>query len=196
VSFLVVIFSLATAVVIGVGVGIVAGYFGGRVDDWRRVIDVNLHGVAHGVDAAYPLMVKQGSGHIVNIASVAGLSPYPLTISYTASKHAVVGLSHALRAEGAALGVKVSVVCPGMIDTPIWRRSEIRGFNRDLLLQKIRPKMSAERCAAATLRGVERNEATIVVTAEAKAMWLAHRLSPSLSLWIHEALVKKVRGLA
>jgi NADP-dependent 3-hydroxy acid dehydrogenase YdfG len=63
------------------------------LDDWRRVVDVNLMGVVHGVHAIYPRMVRRGSGHIVNIASVAGLAPYPLALPYTTTKHAVVGLS-------------------------------------------------------------------------------------------------------
>jgi NADP-dependent 3-hydroxy acid dehydrogenase YdfG len=81
--------------------------------DWRRVLDVNLAGVIHGVHAVYPRMVRRRAGHIVNLASVAGLAPYPLALPYTTSKHAVVGLSQALRAEAARHGVRVSVACPG-----------------------------------------------------------------------------------
>lgn len=61
--------------------------------EWHRTIDVNLLGVVHGVHAAYPVMIRQGSGHIVNTASVAGLSPVPGLVAYAATKHAVVGLS-------------------------------------------------------------------------------------------------------
>jgi hypothetical protein len=57
-----------------------------------RVLDVNVRGVVHGVLAAYPIMVRQGSGHIVNVASLAGLGPAPLLTAYATSKHAVVGL--------------------------------------------------------------------------------------------------------
>src|SRR5512139_669743 len=63
--------------------------------DWDDVLDVNLHGVVHGIQAIYPLMVAQGSGHIVNTASMAGLIPTPGGASYGASKHAVVGVSKA-----------------------------------------------------------------------------------------------------
>lgn len=72
----------------------------------------------HGVHAAYPIMLAQGSGHIVNTASLAGLVPMPIGIPYTATKHAVVGLSLGLRAEAAGRGVRVSVVCPSFVDTP------------------------------------------------------------------------------
>ncbi|MEQ8659449.1 MAG: SDR family oxidoreductase, partial [Gammaproteobacteria bacterium] len=75
-----------------------------EIAHWRRVVEVNLMGVIHGCDAAYKQMVAQGHGHIVNIASLAGLVPFPTNASYCATKHAVVGLSQSLRAEGEALG--------------------------------------------------------------------------------------------
>nr|BFE29216.1 hypothetical protein GCM10010200_014670 [Actinomadura rugatobispora] len=89
------------------------------LDHWDRAIDINLKGVVHGVHAAYPIMLEQGAGHIVNTASLAGLVPMPVGIPYTATKHAVVGLSLGLRAEAAGRGVKVSVVCPSFVDTPL-----------------------------------------------------------------------------
>ncbi|MBW1644078.1 MAG: SDR family oxidoreductase [Deltaproteobacteria bacterium] len=95
------------------------------IDDWRSVLDVNLYGVINGVASAYPIMVEQGSGHIINTASIEGLMPFPGTISYVASKYAVVGLSNTLRLEGADLGVKVSVVCPGYIKTAIFHDSKM-----------------------------------------------------------------------
>ena len=89
---------------------------------WDRIIDINIRGVIHGVHAVYPGMVARGSGHIINTASVAGLAPAPLLVPYATTKHAVVGLSISLRAEAAAYGVKVSVLCPSAIETPILDR--------------------------------------------------------------------------
>jgi NAD(P)-dependent dehydrogenase (short-subunit alcohol dehydrogenase family) len=89
-------------------------------DNWREVIDVNLNGLINTTVDTYQLMVRQGHGHIVNMASVQGLVPLPLEAPYVTSKYAVVGLSQALRVEGRDLGVKVSVVCPGMVETPIF----------------------------------------------------------------------------
>src|SRR5262245_42224664 len=85
-----------------------------RLDDWRDVVDVNLMGVVHGVQAAYGRMIAQGFGHIINTASVAGLLPSPFMGSYTTTKHAVVGMSRALRLEAARYGVRVSTLCPGV----------------------------------------------------------------------------------
>ena len=89
---------------------------------WDRIIDVNIRGVVNGVQAAYPRMIAQGQGHIVNTASGAGLAPAPLTVAYTTTKYAVVGLSTCLRPEAAVHGVRVSVLCPGPVDTPILDR--------------------------------------------------------------------------
>ena len=96
--------------------------FGGPTDEmtkahWDRMIDVNLNGVVNGVLAAYPQMVRQGHGHIVNTASTAGLAPAVLVAAYSATKHAVVGLTGALRPEAAQHGVRVSALCPGAVDT-------------------------------------------------------------------------------
>lgn len=72
------------------------------LEHWDSIIDVNIRGVVHGVAAAYPQMVRQGSGFIVNTASMAGLAAAGQITSYVMSKHAVVGLSLALRSEAAA----------------------------------------------------------------------------------------------
>ena len=75
------------------GVNIAAEARDLTLDDWNLIIDVSLRGAIHGIHAVYPLMIKQGSGHIVNTASIAGLSPFPLSAPYSAAKSAVVGLS-------------------------------------------------------------------------------------------------------
>lgn len=167
--------------------------------DWRRVLDVNLSGVIHGVHAVYPRMVRQGFGHLVNIASVAGLAPYPLALPYTTSKHAVVGLSQALRAEARAHGVRVSVACPGMVRTPIWERSEIRGElgrGRDRLLARLPKVMSPATCAAAIVRGIAANRGIIPVTVEAHVAWWLNRLSPALAANLSQQLAGFARRLA
>lgn len=90
--------------------------------DWQWVLGVNLWGVIHGIRAFVPHLVEQGEGHVVNTASVAGLSSPPMLGPYNASKHAVVTISETLRAELAMLPdthVGVTVVCPGWVRTRI-----------------------------------------------------------------------------
>ena len=85
----------------------------------RRMIDINLHGVIFGTKLAIPGMVRRGSGHIVNIASQAGKGGFPGGATYCATKHAVVGLSEAVRAELRDTGVEVSVVMPAVVNTEL-----------------------------------------------------------------------------
>ncbi|GAA4003710.1 SDR family NAD(P)-dependent oxidoreductase [Allokutzneria multivorans] len=88
---------------------------------WERVLGVNLLGVVNGIRAFVPHLIKAGSGHVVNVASLAGLSGAPRQSAYAASKHAVVAVSEILAGEleqvGAAVGV--TVACPGFVDTPL-----------------------------------------------------------------------------
>jgi len=175
----------------GIGVGGEARDFDEQ--DWKQVLDVNVHGVIHGVMAAYPRMVKAGHGYIVNTGSVTGLFPLPGEISYTASKFAVVGLSHTLRAEAAALGVRVSVVCPGKIQTPIYETSKVVGFDRAHVFDLWPEGVSAEDCAAQILRGVAANRATIVITLHARLLWAAYRLSPRLAEFVGKRYMTQMR---
>lgn len=95
---------------------------GGRVDrtdaqEWHRVLDVNVVGVANGCAAFAPLFKQQGRGHLVNVASLAGLVHPAGMSAYTASKAAVVAMSESLNHELAPWGVQVSVVCPSFFRT-------------------------------------------------------------------------------
>jgi NAD(P)-dependent dehydrogenase (short-subunit alcohol dehydrogenase family) len=90
--------------------------------DWRWILGVNLWGVVHGVATFVPLFVEQGEGHVVNTASIAGLTTAPFLGPYNATKQAVVAVSETLykdlRAAGVS-GVGVSVLCPGFVQTRI-----------------------------------------------------------------------------
>lgn len=177
----------------GIGVGGEARHC--TPDDWRKVLDVNLYGVIHGVSAVYPLMADQGFGHIINTASIEGLAPFPGTIGYVASKHAVVGLSTTLRVEGADLGVKVSVVCPGYVKTAIFQDSELIKMDRGKMMEGLtRLKgVTPSECAKIVLNGVRRNKAIIVVTGPARLLWIMSRISPNLTIWLMRMHCRKMR---
>jgi NAD(P)-dependent dehydrogenase (short-subunit alcohol dehydrogenase family) len=90
------------------------------ISDWNRIIDVNLRGAVNGTHAAYQIMKRQGFGRIVNTASTMGLLPVGLGMpAYATIKHAIVALSTTLRAELSLEGIRISVLCPGVIQTPI-----------------------------------------------------------------------------
>ena len=158
------------------------------LDDWRYIIEVNLMGVIHGVHAAYPRMVRQGFGHIVNTASMAGWMATPMTTSYCATKHAVVGLSRSLRIEARDHGVRVSVLCPGVIRTPILVNAGRFGrtkFSVPVPLQmaqfeRFRP-MDPDRFAARALDQIARNKAIIVAPRWWYVLFWLNRLSPALA---------------
>ncbi|OBK75069.1 SDR family oxidoreductase [Mycobacterium sp. 1164985.4] len=152
------------------------------LDHWNAIIDVNIRGVVHGVAAAYPLMVRQGHGHIVNTASMAGLTAAGQVTSYVMTKHAVVGLSMALRSEAAARGVGVLAVCPAAVETPILDKGSVGGFvGRDYFLQAQGGKpYDADRLASDVLRAIEKNKPILVKPRIAHAQWMFARLAPAL----------------
>src|SRR6267378_740869 len=84
---------------------------------FRRVIDVNVVGVFLGLRHVLPVMLKQNKGSIINTASIAGLIGAPDVAVYSASKHAVIGLTKSAAQECSATGVRVNCVCPGLIDS-------------------------------------------------------------------------------
>jgi short-subunit dehydrogenase len=135
-------------------------------------------------------MLQQGYGHIVNTASLAGLVPAPRMVGYCATKHAVVGLSTALRVEAAPARVRVSVLCPGVIRTPILDGGKygkmLHPLPPDLMRrywERQRP-MPPDVFAREALRAVAANQAIIVIPSRWKVFWWLNRLSPSLGLYI------------
>lgn len=184
------------------GIGVAGEADSYTLDDWNDVFDVNLRGVVHGIQAVYPHMIRQHSGHIVNTASMAGLVASPGSVSYTATKHAVVGISKALRVEAERHGVAVSVLCPGAIRTPIltggkYGRVDMPGVSDEDILkswERLRP-MAPEKFAERALRAVLRGDAIIVVPAWWKAFWYLERLSPALSLRLAKLALKRMREI-
>jgi NAD(P)-dependent dehydrogenase (short-subunit alcohol dehydrogenase family) len=152
-----------------------------ELEHWRRVVDVNLWGVVYGTHFAFRHMARQGSGHIVNVASGYGLVPTPYAAPYACSKFAVVGLSESLRPEAAHVGVHVTVACPGYVDTPLLERSEGIGVRlSDMLSSLPFARLKPEACAAAILRGVAKQQPMVVFPGYVRALVLMYRSFPSL----------------
>jgi len=156
-------------------------------EHWDEVINVNIRGVVAGVCAAYPRMVAQRAGHIINTASLAGLVPSPLLTPYAMTKHAVVGLSLSLRAEAASHGVRISALCPGLIETPILDsagpidlpRTSFAGHGRAFLEHAMRRKpYPVDKFAKDVLQQVSQNRAVIISPPSAQlARWM-YRWAP------------------
>ena len=145
-------------------------------------------------------MMSQGFGHIVNTASMAGLMPGPGNVAYTTTKHAVVGLSKSLRAEAAQMGIRVTVVCPGAIRTPILEGGgkygkmliEIPLEKQRRLWEKFKP-MSPDIFAKKALDEVAKSRAIIIVPSRWKWFWWINRLSPSLGLSLAQKGFQKMQ---
>jgi len=138
-----------------------------NLETWRRIIDTNLWGVINGVDAVLPIMSRQGSGHIVNTASILGLIPGVYQSIYSATKYAVVGLSEALRYELASDGILVSAVCPGAVATNIFPEGATPSH-----------AISPEVAATIILHGVAQHKGIIPVGEDAEKLWSGFRSSP------------------
>jgi NAD(P)-dependent dehydrogenase (short-subunit alcohol dehydrogenase family) len=105
------------------------------LENWHRVIAIDLTGVWHCMRHQIPQMLKQGGGAIVNCASTAGLRGAATCGAYSAAKHGVVGLTKAAGLEYAGQGVRINAVCPGMIDTPMTNSEGMRELIQQLVVQ-------------------------------------------------------------
>ncbi len=147
--------------------------------DWDWVMGVNLDGVINGVTQFLPRMVEQGEGHLVNTSSSAGLFAPPGMASYVASKQAVVGLSEHLNHDLAAVGIGVSVLCPGGVATRIVEagrnRPDEHGGPEDVpdfaepIRQGISQGMPPSEVAARVLDSIREGELYIVTHEDTKA---------------------------
>ena len=155
------------------------------IDHWTKVFDVNLNGVAYGAFHAYQLMAKQGSGHIVNLSSVEGVLPFPSSVSYVGTKHAVFGITESLWVEAADMGIDLTVVCPGYIRTPMLTDSEAINTSMDVwrgsflvvLFEKL-AAASADTCAKLILKGVAKKKAIVFTPKIGWLFWLNYRIWP------------------
>jgi NAD(P)-dependent dehydrogenase (short-subunit alcohol dehydrogenase family) len=151
------------------------------LEEWRRVIEVNLYGVVHGCHTFVPRFKRQGSGHVLNIASAAGLVYSANFGPYGASKAAVVALSESLACELAGTGVGVTVACPTFFRTRIVEQGYFPNERMRAATQKLldRASLSAEGVARACLEAVEHNTLYAIPMADGRWMWRLRRLSPT-----------------
>lgn len=187
-------FGPADLLVNNAGIGVVATFLQTELDDWRRLIDINLMGVVHGCRAFIPAMIERGTGgHVVNLSSQAGFQANPALTAYSTTKFAVFGLSEALRAELHPHRIGVTAVCPGVVNTAITRTSTVRGDHaaeRQQKLQSVYAKRGygPEKVAAAILKAVARDRAVAPITPEAHLGYALSRLLPPASRWLSAKL--------
>jgi NADP-dependent 3-hydroxy acid dehydrogenase YdfG len=148
----------------------------------RTMVDINLHGVIFGSKLALKRFIPRGSGHLVNIASAAGKAGFPSGATYSATKHAVVGLSEALRAEARDTDVGVTVVMPVVVHTQLGSGlPETRGFKA----------VEAEDVAAAIVEGIQLDRFEVYVPSSTKALFRMKALVPTR---VMEAIARFLKG--
>jgi NADP-dependent 3-hydroxy acid dehydrogenase YdfG len=148
----------------------------------RTMVDINLHGVIFGSKLALSRFMPRGSGHLVNIASAAGKAGFPSGATYSATKHAVVGLSEALRAEARGTDIGVTVVIPVVVHTQLGSGlPETRGFKA----------VEAEDVAAAIVDGIQLDRFEVYVPSSTRALFRLKALVPTRMM---EAIARFLKG--
>jgi NAD(P)-dependent dehydrogenase (short-subunit alcohol dehydrogenase family) len=179
------------------GVGVAGSFLDCEIEHWDWLMGVNLDGVAYGCRAFGAPMVRRGRGQIVNVASAAAYIMSRDMAAYCASKAAVVALSRCLRADWAKTGVGVSVVCPGVIDTPIAKATLMVGAladRQERIARAFRFGHPPGLVAKAIVRAAERNQELVPVGFESA---LAHRVLPFVpapvqSLFTRSSLASRI----
>jgi NAD(P)-dependent dehydrogenase (short-subunit alcohol dehydrogenase family) len=183
------------------GIGHAALVLDTELEDWRRVLEVNLMGVVNGVHAFLPRMLKQSTvSHIVNTASGAGLFPHPKMAPYSASKHAVVGLSTSLSAELQGSQVRVTILCPGVVNTAIAKNTQMRGETKARQAQTIdyykKNGATPDKVAMDLLSDVRKAKLfCLTPRMQVGIGWLVYRWSPRLSIRLMRAEVDRILGV-
>ena len=142
-----------------------------KVADWEFMVDVNIKGVLYGISAALPHMQRQKSGHIINVASVAGHKVRPGGVVYSATKHAVRVISEGLRQEVKPWNIRTSIISPGMV-------------NSELADSITEPDFAAE---------MRRNYAAIAISPDAFARAVAYAIGEPEDVDVNEILFRPTR---
>lgn len=169
------------------------GYFDQlQMRDFREVMEVNYFGLLNVVRAAQPHLQKS-QGRLVNIASMAGMTGAFGYSSYSASKHALVGLSECLRYEFKPLGINVHLVCPGEFDSPMVDALDAYRTPENKAHTLIIPKMSVEDIAQSTLSGIKANKFLIIPGARTRAAAFGIQHFPAISRTMGDRMIAKVQ---
>ena len=157
------------------GVGGTIPFEKATIDDWKNIIDTNIWSVIYGVSAAVPIMLEQGSGHIVNTSSIAGIVPPPFQALYSLTKYGVTGMTECLKYEYAEKGLRFSTICPANIATPIFNKGIDGEAHGELRIPD--DAYPADKAASLILDRVSENKGIIVVPEEPYTdMWKGYVL--------------------
>jgi len=151
------------------------------IKDWEWIISINFWGVVYGCHAFVPRMKKQGSGHIVNVASIAGILSSAEMAPYNATKAAVISLTETLKSELAPHDIGVTVLCPTFIKTNLMEKMRFTDeFQRQCSVTGMEnAKWTPEMIADLAIDAVKKDRMYVVPQTAAKLFWISKRISPA-----------------
>lgn len=163
------------------------------LEDWRWVIDIDLMGVVHGCMAFAPVMRERGRGHIINVASFAGLAGAPQINAYGTAKAGVIAMSEMLRTELAPAGVHVSVLCPAFVRTRLTEtmRAPDSGYHKRVERWMANSGVSAGDVAEVVWKAVQKPRFLLLTHANTRWLWRLKRFFPELYFRIMMRSVRK-----
>jgi short-subunit dehydrogenase len=161
----------------GVGSGGAVG--AAPIADWRWTLEANLFGVIHGCHVFVPVLLEQGHGHVLNVASAAGLLCLPQMGAYNVSKAGVVALSETLSAELERTPIGVTVLCPSFFQSNIVKSGRFQdSVQRERGLKLVANGRTAESVARDALAAIDKGRLYALPMAESRVLWRMKRLAP------------------
>lgn len=164
------------------------------LEDWRFEIDIMLMSVIYGCRVFIPIFKKQGRGHIVNVASAAGIVSLPEMAPYNATKAGVISLSETLRSELKASNIGVTVVCPTFFKTNLMEHARFSDVHTKNLAQAYFDKLSFGSVASverATLKAIKKNKLYVFPQLDSKFHWFMKRMLPNTFYNFHGFIFKQ-----
>lgn len=174
------------------GVASVGGIEVATMEEWDRVIDINLLGVVRGSRTFAPMFKTQRTGHIVNVASLAGLTPPKGMVAYSTAKAGVIALSDVVGQELGEFGVAVSAVCPFFFQSDIGDSLVGEADETEAAVRAIATlsTLTADEIAATVIKGIDARRDIILTDPQGRFLWRAQRFARPVYRWL------LARGLA
>ncbi len=152
------------------------------LEQWRRIVEINFWGVVYGCHAFVPILIRQKSGYVLNMASSAGLFALPEMAHYSVPKAAVIALSETMKAELARYGIGVTVSCPAAFASDILNKEGV-DLNRSVTLRSLdkdvqKGRHTSETVAAHAIRSMQRNHLYDIAHDSMEFLWFIKRLMP------------------
>lgn len=152
------------------------------LETWEWIIGINFKGVVHGCRTFIPILEKQGGGHIVNVASNAGITSLPEMSCYNATKAAVISLSETLEGELYPRNIGVTIVAPTFFKTNLDKSLRVTDARQEKMAANFfkKSKTTSEDVASHTIRSIEKNRLYVITQLDGKFSWITKRMSPEL----------------